>query len=270
MIPFPVPDAFVAEVVARWSLRLEQPLRPGGTSSWVAPVGRAEDEGPLFLKVARYHPEAAHEADGLALWQGDGTVRLHGRHAAGDVYALLLERCEPGTELGEVVAEHEQDEVVAGLLRRLWREPEPGHPFRPLTEMCEQWAGEYEEEPCEELDPGHERSGLELYRSLAAPGADDRVLLTDLHAGNILAAQREPWLVIDPKPYVGDRTYDVTNHLLNCRERLFGDPLALVERMAELCDVDAERLRLWLFGRLVIETSWWPELAEVVPRLAPR
>ena len=45
---------------------------------------------------------------------------------------------------------------------------------------------------------------MELFTSL--PGtADRRVLLcTDLHAGNVLAAQRRPWLVIDPKPYVGD------------------------------------------------------------------
>lgn len=269
VIPFPLPETLLADALDRWALTLDEPARPGGTSSWVAPVHDAAGEA-RFLKLARHHADAAHEAEGLAMWHGDGTVLLHGHHRADDAYALLLERCEPGTELGEVVAEPEQDVVVAGFLRRLWREPEPGHPFRPLTEMCEQWAGEYEEEPCEDLDPGHERLGLELYRSLAAPAADDRVLLTDLHAGNILAAEREPWLVIDPKPYVGDRTYDVTNHLLNCRDRLFDDPGALVERMAGLCGVDAERLRLWAFGRLVVETSWWPELAEVVPRLAPR
>ena len=41
------------------------------------------------------------------------------------------------------------------------------------------------------------------------------LLHTDLHAGNVLAAKREPWLAIDPKPYVGDPVYDVTQHIFN-------------------------------------------------------
>jgi streptomycin 6-kinase len=32
-------------------------------------------------------------------------------------------------------------------------------------------------------------------------------------------------VVIDPKPYVGDRTYDALQHMLNCTERLTRDPL---------------------------------------------
>jgi streptomycin 6-kinase len=47
-----------------------------------------------------------------------------------------------------------------------------------------------------------------------------RVLLaTDLHAMNVLAATRQPWLAIDPKPYVGDPHYDPVQHLLNCEQR---------------------------------------------------
>jgi streptomycin 6-kinase len=96
------------------------------------------------------------------------------------------------------------------------------------------------------------------------------VLVPDLPAGTILAAGREPWLVIAPQPDVGDPAYDPTNPLPNWRVRLFAAPAALVDRVADLCGVEAERLRLWLFARLVVESSWWPELAEVVPRLAPR
>ena len=59
------------------------------------------------------------------------------------------------------------------------------------------------------------------------------LLCTDLHAGNILAAEREPWLLIDPKPYVGDPTYDALQHLLNCDVRLHTDPDRLLARMAD-------------------------------------
>jgi streptomycin 6-kinase len=53
------------------------------------------------------------------------------------------------------------------------------------------------------LDPGLARAGIALFRELPTT-ADRQVLLcTDLHGDNVLAARREPWLVIDPKPYVG-------------------------------------------------------------------
>ncbi len=79
------------------------------------------------------------------------------------------------------------------------------------------------------------------------------LLATDLHAGNVLGAEREPWLVIDPKPFVGDRTYDVTQHLLNCRDRVLSDPGTVIRRFADLLDIDAERLRLWMFARAAAE-----------------
>ena len=55
---------------------------------------------------------------------------------------------ERGREAGS-----EQDEVVAGLLRRMWVPPPAGHPFRPLSAMCELWAHEYEEDPPAAMDP---------------------------------------------------------------------------------------------------------------------
>ena len=56
--------------------------------------------------------------------------------------------------------------------------------------------------------------------------------------------------MIDPKPYVGDPAYDPMQHMLNCLDRLRADPRGLADRMADLCEVDPERFRLWLFARL--------------------
>jgi len=83
----------------------------------------------------------------------------------------------------------------------------------------------------------------------SCPAATDVLLATDLHAGNILRSQREPWLAIDPKPFVGDRAYDPVQHLMNCEARLHADPIRLVCRVADLAEIDAERLRLWTFAR---------------------
>ncbi|MGH3735400.1 MAG: aminoglycoside phosphotransferase family protein [Micromonosporaceae bacterium] len=186
--------------------------------------------------------------------------------------ALLLERCAPGTALNRDTSEPEQDMVISGLLRRLWRHPEDGHPFRPLRQMCNAWADEFELELASTpgwLDPGLARAGIELLRSLPAESVESVVLCTDLHAGNVLAAEREPWLVIDPKPHVGDRTYDALQHILNCTERLSRDPRRYTRRMADLLDLDTHRLELWLFARCVQESINDPALRHVAEQLAP-
>jgi streptomycin 6-kinase len=162
--------------------------------------------------------------------------------------------------------------VIAGLLSRLWVRPPPGHRFRSLQVMCDTWADEFEQEWATRpgrLDPALVREGIALFRSLPADAEQAVLLCTDLHAENVLAAGREPWLVIDPKPYVGDPTYDPLQHLLNCDERLRADPHDLTRRMADLLGLDTERLVLWLFARCVQESLRWPALAEVARRVAP-
>ena len=76
--------------------------------------------------------------------------------------------------------------------------------------------------------------------------------------------------MIDPKPYVGDPTYDPLQHLLNCDDRLRADPRDLAMRMADLVGLDRERLLLWLFARCVTESADWPALAEIARHIAPR
>ena len=264
--------ATVARLAERWSLKLGAPFQPGGECSWVAPAQDPQGQD-LVLKVGWRHPENRDEAVALALWAGDGAVLLHAAEAFDDTDALLLERCRPGLTLGALVGEPEQDVIVAGLLKRLWHAPVKGHGFRSLQEMCVQWADGFDAKLAAApayIDPGLARAGIELFREL--PSSADRVVLlaTDLHAGNILAAQRKPWLVIDPKPYVGDPAYDPLQHMLNCEDRLVADPRRFACRLAELLDVDAERLLTWLFARCVQESVDRPVLAHVARQLAPR
>jgi streptomycin 6-kinase len=258
----------VARLVREWSLAVEAPFTPGGQTAWVAPV-RDHTGAERVLKVAWRHPEAEHEADGLLAWAGHGAVRLHAAERTGDTSALLLERCRPGTPLA-MVMEPEQDRVVARLLRRLWIAPPAGSVFRPLQDMCALWADEFARRVAavpDRTDLGLAREGMALFRGLPADADRAVLLVTDLHAGNVLAAEREPWLVIDPKPYVGDPAYDATQHLLNCAERLHADPAGLANRMADLLAVDPVRLRRWLFARCVQESPGDPPLADVVRRL---
>ena len=262
--------AIVGRFAAEWSLTVEAPFEPGGQTAWVAPafqLGGAD----LVLKVMWRHPEADHEADALAIWSGRGAVRLHEVCELDDAIVLLLERCRPGAALSEE-PEAAQDEVIAGLLRRLWVDPPTQSRLRPLSTMCEQWAAQFDANRAAGrvfLEPALADQGIALFRSLPTTAQRQVVLCTDLHAGNVLAAEREPWLVIDPKPYVGDPTYDVVQHLLNCPKRLHDDPLGLVARFAALLGLDRDRLRFWLFARCVQESPDCPHLGDAARRLAP-
>ena len=266
----------VADLADRWTLRVGEPFEPGGQCSWTAPAAGASGED-LVLKVAfRFGGgEERDEAAGLRCWDGNGVVRLHAACHGKREYALLMERCMPGAPLDQVLSEPERDVVVAGLLRRLWAQPHSRYPFRPLAQMCSAWADEFEAGYASragaagQLDPGLARAGIGLFRALPASAPSQVLLCTDLHAENILAAQREPWLVIDPKPYVGDPSYDVLQHMLNCETRLAADPASLADRMAGLAGLDADRVRLWLFARAVQESIDSPLMRQVALRLAP-
>jgi streptomycin 6-kinase len=215
--------------------------------------------------------EAEDEAPGLREWDGDGAVRLHASVHFDETLALLLERCVPGTTVS-ALPEIEQDLVIAGLLRRLWRAPPTAHEFRPLQMMCDMWANEFERKLAAtrvDIDPGLASEGIALFRAL--PTSTDRnvLLCTDLHADNVLASERQPWLAIDPKPFVGDPTYDALQHILNCDDRLRSDPVGLVQRMAGLLDLDTDRLLLWLFARCIQESADWPSLLDVARAIQP-
>ena len=240
----------VQELEQRWSLTLGEPFDDDDVGcAWVTTVTLA-DNSPAVLKLGMPHMENKHEIRGLRFWNGDPTVRL--LRADEELGAMLLERCEPGTRL-RTLSLTEQDRVIANLLRRLWRSPSAPHPFRPLSDLMTYWAAETLAAAEHWSDPGLVREGLLRLEELSRNSASAVLLATDLHAGNVLQSRREPWLVIDPKPFVGDPAYDATQHLFNGMERLLGNPHEVISRFADLLGLDHERIRLWMFARAAAE-----------------
>jgi streptomycin 6-kinase len=250
----------------RWSLVLGEPF-DDVSCAWVAPVALANGSSAVF-KIGMPHMEGEHEIEGLRFWNGDPTVRL--LRADADRDAMLLERCEPGTVL-RALPEPEQDVVIAALLRRLWRSPTAPHLFRPLSAMTACWSRETLVDAGRWPDAGLVREGLKLFQELPRTASLDVLLATDLHAGNVLRSEREPWLVIDPKPFVGDPAYDATQHLFNCDVRLRSDPHGTIRRIADLLGIDGERVRLWTFARAAAEPreNWGDGLLAVAKAIAP-
>jgi len=245
----------VESLTQEWSLELAPAFdTPEVTASFVAPAKRC-DGTQAILKIGMPHFEAQSEIDGLRFWSGSPTVQLLETDDA--LNASLLERCEPGTSLRDLPLPA-QDKILATLLRRLWRKPPAPNPFRPLSALTAHWSQETESHRKRWPDEALVRDGLRLFHDLPPTAPAEVLLATDLHAGNILRAQREPWLVIDPKPFVGDPTYDATQHLFNNFDELCANPLDRIHRLADLLDLAPTRLQHWTFARLSAEprTNW--------------
>ena len=252
-----------------WHFASLEPLVHTGHCSWIGACA-LRDGASGVLKLAFPHPEGRDEILALEVCDGEPTVRLLRAHR--DLDAMLLERLRPGHPLSNR-PESEQDPVIGDLLRRLHRVPPAPRAFRPLAELVGLWRDST-------LDPdgGDARGprlvahGLAEFESLLDTSPEPRLLATDLHAGNVLAATREPWLAIDPKPFAGDTAFDVTQHLLNCPTRLRADPDRTIAVVSKAAGVDADRARRWLFARLAAEPGRddAPPSIELVRRSAPR
>jgi streptomycin 6-kinase len=205
------------------------------------------------LKIQKPHRESEHEAAALEHWAGEGAVRLLAHDA--EHHALLLERCLPGTPLAVAGAEAALD-VFAELLPRLWKPA--GAPFRPLAEEAAWWL---ESLPAswERFDRPFERrlldAGLEALRELPPTQGEQVLLHQDLHGENVLAAEREPWLTIDPKPLAGEREFGlapiVRSFELGHSRR---DVLHRLDRLSSQLGLDRERARSWAVGQTLAWT----------------
>jgi streptomycin 6-kinase len=149
-------------------------------------------------------------------------------------------------------------------MRRLWRPAPAGHSFPALADWFAGLA-----ELRQEFEGGTgpfdtrlveaaESAASELLASTTQP----MLLHGDLHHYNILAAEREPWLAIDPKGIVGDPAYETGAFLYNVlpdnrepRElrRLIA---RRVDQLAEEIPLDRQRVLGWGIAQAVL-SGWW-------------
>ena len=203
-----------------------------------------------MLKVQTPHRESEHEAAALELWDGEGAVRLLAHDS--EQHVLLLERCVPGTPLADAGQATALD-VFVKLLPRLWKPA--GEPFRPLALEAGWWA-DYLPRQDWSMAPELLDAALEALHDLPGTQGEQVLLHQDLHAENVLAAQREPWLTIDPKPLVGEREFAVApivrSFELGHSKR---DVLHRFDRLTAELGLDRERARGWTIAQTLAWTS---------------
>ena len=245
----------IEDLLTRWDCTVDGEVAYGQVGV-VVPVRDA------VLKVSFPHPGNDHEPDAFEAWGGRGAVKLYERDDAR--YAMLLERAHPSTLL-----EHDQDVVtIAGVLHRQLTIPAPDDLPR-LSEQADGWAEELRKDNAE---LNHPLPAAAVDAALAVVddlGRDQPEILIhgDFHPRNILSADREPWLAVDPKGYVGDPAYDAAIFLRTRAYHLFAaggllaDDLlrqlrAELEQFAEASGIDPEHINRWL-QLIAVQSSFW-------------
>lgn len=258
-----------AEVVPEWGL-VPDGAALHGYASVVVPV-RTDEGEPAVLKLAfDGDDESLHEHLALQHWGGRGAVRLLRADPARR--ALLLERLRPQdlTDAWDL----EACEVVAGLYGRLHLPAPPQ--LRTVTSYVEGWAAALGEMPRNAPVPRRlVEQALSLARDLVAdPASTGRMVHGDLHYENVLAADREPWLAIDPKPMSGDPHYEPAPMLWNRVDELAGDLRDGLRRrfhtLVDAAGLDEDRARAWVVLRMVLNAHWSVQDAERAGRTLDR
>jgi streptomycin 6-kinase len=248
----------IAECARRWSLTA---LPPYALSyNYVAPAVHA-DGTPVVLKVGFPSRELMTEIAALRHYDGHGIVQL--LDADPERGAFLLERLTPGTVLAPLALldDERATSIAAGVMRQLWRPAPPDHPFPEVAEWAEGMSrmrarfgggtGPFPARLVEEAEA--------LFAELLASQAEPVLLHGDLHHENILSAERQPWLALDPKGVVGEPAYEVGALL---RNQLWQLPqpgrvtARRVDQLAEELGFDRARVRGWGLAQAVL-SAWW-------------
>ncbi|MDR5705074.1 aminoglycoside phosphotransferase family protein [Agromyces sp. LY-1358] len=253
-----VVSSVAGDLLRRWELRPEGVVR-SGEAGVVVPVRRADGtRAALKLQVPRAETTAA--ILGLERWDGRGMVRL--LDSDPDQGGMLLERLHGDRTLEAVEDDDDAVRVVGSLLARLHSVPAPDG--LPRVEAI--LAGMLDDAPAalhalERDDRSRLRRWMRSVTDLEAePG--DRLLHWDLHYGNVLAADREPWLAIDPEPLVGDPGFDLWPALdtgWSTSDTVTDAPRIVRRRfdiLTEMLDLDRGRAAAWTVARLLQNTLW--------------
>jgi streptomycin 6-kinase len=241
----------LADACQRWGLVVEGEPKHGA-QGLVWPV--AQSERPAVLKITWPDDMTRLEAAALEAWAGRGAVRLYARDV--DQGLLLMERLDSaqsldGLAIGDAVS------AAATVLRRL-AVPAPGsvptladEGRRMTAELPAAWQTLAAPFPRRVLD-----AAVSSARELG-PASQTLLVHRDLHYGNVLAGEREPWLAIDPMPVAGDPEFGAARLLL--RRFSDGGRAGLRHRLDMIIDVaglDSGRTQAWTLVHLVDYWLW--------------
>ncbi|GAA1573926.1 aminoglycoside phosphotransferase family protein [Kribbella karoonensis] len=251
----------VERYVGEWDLTVDGDVLSGEASLIVPAVRR--DGTAAMLKLQSVNDESESEALALRTWNHDDVVEVYEDDP--ETSTLLLERLEPRT-LDDLPDDVEATRILAELLTHLMAVPAPPG-IRRLADIAGQMLADAPAIIPLLADPAERALARRLADRMAEalPEPGDRLLHWDLHYYNVMAAKRQPWLVIDPKPLAGDPAFELMPAVWNRWDDLVatGDLSRAIryrfDLMLDVTGIERERALAWTAGRILQNVLWFTE-----------
>lgn len=247
----------VEKIEEKWSLKAGKPFQ-NLSYNYVAPcICRASgDEAVLKIGFPEANSPIWGEAEMLKLYNGNGAVKF--LRIDEKNLALLLEKLNPGEHLQNLFRgdEAKSVEIAIEVLRKIRRKPPDKHNFIKL----EDWFAGFEKARNTNFPAQAVGKARKFYEEFS--NGEKFLIHGDLHHENILSAERESFLAIDPKGVVGQIGYEISVFLNNHSWWLAND-VRLREKLdyavlkfSEAFEIESQTLRKWAYAQGVL-SAWW-------------
>lgn len=257
-----------------WSLSNITPVA-NMTYNYVAKAAQDADQ-PVVLKIGFDVKVITDEKKALEYFAGNASIKLIDYN--GQYNALLLQQAIPGVSLKALYPaniELAMDYYVAAMQKLLSKLLLKKHNFRHIRD----WLQALDRIKSGELPQNLLTKAIQLKNTLLASPTKEILLHGDLHHDNILQDQ-DTWLAIDPKGIIGEPEFEIAAFDFihsaeltdnNQIKQLF---LSRIATIATKANLDAERIKKWVFVRSMLgaawvvedngDPSWFIKLAEII------
>ena len=255
----------LAACAARYDLVIHPPMTEEYavmSFNYITPATRS-DGVEVVVKLCYDHRSFLTERDGLRLCSTKGSIALLDDDE--DLGALLLERAIPGVPLSEQSDDEENTRIAAGVMRKFWRPAPRQHQLRTVEDGTIDGMKRHRNRhdggtgplPADLFEQAERK-----FEELIETAPVRMVLHGDMHHYNILSAEREAWLSIDPKGMEGDPGYDLGSYMGNCLVDR-SDAAALAHQLSRRIDIFSEELGMprervaaWCWAHTVLVATW--------------
>jgi streptomycin 6-kinase len=251
--------SIVGELEVRWNVKADAPFEKG-EFNFVAPV-RSENGPNAVLKITPPYEriEIFSEAQFLRVRDGVGCVRLLAEDR--DRFALLVECALPGESMDVCFANDPfacVDPAIEVLKNILLPPPDSFDDVQNLDD----WFARFRRFRETDFPQDYGEKALAIYERLSSRQDKIFYIHGDFHPGNIVTADRAPYLAIDPKGLMGHVSYDIAVFLNNLHWWQKGTP-GVEDRLhralkifAKAFDMSERDLREAAYAYMVIG-AWW-------------
>ncbi|MEN8173178.1 MAG: aminoglycoside phosphotransferase family protein [Chloroflexota bacterium] len=252
--------ALLDEFTQCWSLTLKPPFEPFSYNYVLPAVTR--DGRDVVLKTGFPDPELLTEIYALRHYAGQGSVQILESNPGNQI--MLLERVKPGDVLLDLDDDDAMTLIAARVMQQLWKPIDPTDHFPAsstwMRTLDNIWPGS------SPITQPLVEAAQRLKAALLKSETKTVLLHGDLHHWNILSAQRQPWLAVDPKGIVGDPVFDVGALLRNPVNRMLIMPdfkrstLRRLDILAEVLGFERQRMLSWSFVQAILAAHWSYEI----------